>query len=124
MKTNSLLYILILTATSTCYTLPPCTEYRKRFFDKEVYAVVTDKGLQGNSFHIKGVEPTTSIKVDYADVDGLYNFIWNSLEIGDTIIKSKGTDRFLLKKKSLNIAIQYNCEGGMFGNIRPDTLKK
>jgi hypothetical protein len=124
MKTKSFLYILIVTSMSSCYNLPPCTEYRKRFFDKEVCAVVTDKGPQGNSFHIKGFEPTTSFQIDYADVDGLYNFIWDRLEIGDTIIKSKGNDRFLLKKELINISIQYNCEGGMTGVIKPDTLKK
>lgn len=124
MKNKIISTIVIAFSASSCYKLQPCTEYRKRFFDKEVQVVVKDKGPQGNSFHIKGIEPVRLIEVNYADVDGLYNFIWNSLEIGDTLIKHKGNDNFLLKKKSFNLLVKYNCDGGVTGIIKPDTLEK
>lgn len=120
MKSLSSFSIGLYVVLTSCYQLQPCNDYRKRFFEKYARMVVIDKGPQGNSFHVKGFDPIQMVNVDYADVDGLYNPLWNSLEIGDTLIKNRGNDTFYINKRSIIVLISYQCERE--GAIRPDTI--
>jgi len=121
---KSISVILMLVALSSCYSLPPCNEHRKRFFDKEVNIVITDRGPRGNSFHVKGINTANLKKSDYFDSDGIYNFIWNDIEVGDTLFKTKGNDLFILKKRNFNLLIKYNCNSSAYGNTKVDTIQK
>jgi hypothetical protein len=47
------------------------------------------------------------------------------LEVGDTLVKEKGTRFFLLKKRQVNIRLDYPCgENDSFIGFRPVTVNK
>jgi hypothetical protein len=103
-----LLFPLIFSAAS-CYKPSTCQVYKKRFYSKETNIIVLDKGPIGNVFIVKGLNPITSEETVYTDIDGIYNYLYNNLELGDTIIKTKSSATFIIKKKKSNILIAYNC---------------
>ena len=79
----------------------------------------------GNSFIVKGLEPLTGKNVSYTDADGIYNYLYNSLEAGDTLVKTKGNALFTIKKRRINVLVFYNCLDGIYrGNGILDTLPK
>ena len=63
---------------------------------------------------IEGLDPITKKAISYADVDGIYNYVHNTLEVGDTLVKTRGSSTFTVKKRKMNILISYNCLDGSY----------
>jgi hypothetical protein len=117
-----LLFALIFSAAS-CYKPSTCQIYKKKFYNKEANIIVLDKGPIGNNFIVKGLNPITGKKTVYTDINGIYNYLYNNLELGDTIIKTKSSTAFIIKKKKSNILIAYNCLDGIHtGGGKLDTI--
>ena len=91
--------------------LLPCGEYKKRFLKKQTNLVITDRGRAGREILLEGLNPETHTKVTYYDEDGFYLPLKDSLEIGDTLIKTRGVTFFILKKKHSNLKFDYACDG-------------
>ena len=64
------------------------------------------------------------MKVAYYDEDAFYLPLKDSLEIGDTLIKTRGVTFFLLKKKHSNLKIDYACDGDYYSQSNRTVLKK
>ncbi|MFD1872992.1 hypothetical protein ACFSDX_11170 [Hymenobacter bucti] len=109
----------------SCQESITCQVYKKRFYSKEVNIVVADKGPIGNSFVVKGLNPITGRNIFYTDIDGIYNYVYNILEVGDTLMKTKNNAVFTIEKKKINILVFYDCLNGSYrGGGVLDTLPK
>lgn len=110
---------------ASCQKEVTCQVYKKRFYGKEANIIVLDKGPIGNSLVVKGVNLITRKNTIYTDVDGIYNYVYNNLEIGDTLIKKRNSATFTIKKKKATILISYNCLAGNYAESGIlDTLPK
>ena len=123
MISNRFLSLTLLFLATSCYKLHTCQVHKKRFYAKETNIIVLDKGPRGNSFTVKGLNPITGESAIYTDGDGIYNYVYNNLNLGDTLIKTKNNATFLIKKRASNITITYNCANGNYrGGSKLDTI--
>ena len=106
-----LVFTIIMTS---CQERTTCQVYKKRFYSKETSIIVLDRGPRGNGFVIKGLDPITRKATSYADVDGIYNYVYSTLEVGDTLIKTRNSANFIIKKRNTNILLSYNCLDGSY----------
>ena len=123
LKIHYPLLAFIISMTS-CQESVTCQVYRKRFYSKEVNIIVLDKGPMGNSFVVTGLDPITGKNTSYTDVDGIYNYVYNILEVGDTLVKTKNNATFTIKKRRINTLISYDdcLDGSYKGSGASDTL--
>ncbi len=109
---------------AACQEVGPCEKAKEFFLGKETNLVIQDKGIVGNVLDIKGYEPETKRNIRYQDTHGLYVFIRDSTELGDTLLKHKNETWFLLKKKKYNIKFGMSCNGNEYLQTMPERLEK
>jgi hypothetical protein len=125
MKLIGFALIPLIFLIASCYKISTCQVYKKRLYNKEANIIVLNKGSIGNNFIVNGLNPITGKKAVYTDVDGIYNYVYNNLEVGDTISKAKNNATFVVKKKKANILIAYDClDGGYTAGNKLDTIPK
>ncbi|WBA44256.1 hypothetical protein [Hymenobacter canadensis] len=124
MKIFITLFLANLSLLTGCNKLTPCDVYKKRFLNKQAYLVISDRGNNGNDLHLKGYNPITSQRAEYKGMDGLYIYLRNSIDVGDTLEKRINEPNFIVRKKRYNISIEYSCNGKSYDFIVPDTLRK
>jgi len=73
---------------------------------------------------IYGIDLMTKKQIHYVDYDGLYYYVNRYAEVGDTLIKKQGQSSFSLKKKSINLFIDYKCINVREGQTVIDTVFK
>ena len=122
-RINSMFVSTAAVLMTSCQEVLPCEAYKKWFFNKEVVEVVTDKGPEGNYFVITGFDPISHKKVVSDDLDSFYIWVKARMDVGDTLVKTKGNAAYLIKKKKINIWIEICCENGS-DVFKTDTLRK
>lgn len=120
---KGLLHLLIFSIYG-CQQVPSCDVYRKQFYKKNIDIIVTDLGPIGREFHITGIDPVTHHKIDYRDSGGLFSEIRNNMQVGDTLTKKARVSYYMIKKTKTNIVIDIKCDGELYLESNPETLKK
>lgn len=106
MVTSRVLLACLPLAFGACQRVPPCEEGKRYFLGKETNMVLTDKGMNGNLFDVRGYDPVTGRAVRYHNTHGLYIFIRDSAQVGDTLVKKRSETRFVLKKARVNLVFE------------------
>lgn len=120
-----LLFLLALGGLCSCdHRAPTCDAYRSYLFDKSVNAIVTDRGNAGRHFVVEGVDPVTHQKVWYSGDDGMYITLRKNLALGDTLLKVQGQSLFTIKKRGVNVLVDFDCNRDDYFNLVPKQVKK
>ena len=88
----------------------PCNVTRTGFFKENIALVVTEQGPIGRSFYVKGQDLTTNKETVYRGNDMLYYYVGSNLDLQDTLLKRTGTATFIIKKRDMDIVVEYQCQ--------------
>lgn len=94
---------------SGCGKNDTCAKYESVYRTDSVHVVIRQQEISGRRVKLDGYHPVNRKPVKYRNISGIFLYVQDVLQIGDTLKKELGSLSYVIKKSDRNITLEYNC---------------
>lgn len=107
------LTLIVCLLTLGCVHLPTCQEDEAFYKADSTQIILLNVDLSGSRSKFNGIKPITKEAIEYSTTSRFFFYLNDSLQIGDTLNKERGSMNYTVQKKGRNITFTPVCDSAV-----------